>query len=976
MTASGALAGRLTPCGPVLDRAAAGRALETLSAAAASGGWSAELAAARAALEPVFAAAPYLTALAVRRPERLAAILRAEPQARLAAILAEAAEVEAHGEGPDTAKHRLRALKGDLHLLTALADLGGVWDLDALTRALTLFADAAVRASLAVCARAEIARGRLLASADTVAGPVPGLFCIAMGKYGAFELNYSSDIDFSIFFEPEALPLAEGVEPQTFAVRLTQQLAEMLQQRTVDGYVFRVDLRLRPDPAATPPAAPVAAAIDYYETVGQNWERAAFIKARAAAGDIPRGQAFLRELTPFVWRRNLDFSAIADIQSIKRQIHVHKVDERLEAKGADVKLGHGGIREIEFYVQTQQLILGGRDPSLRANRTVEALAALAEVGVVAPATAAELTIAYGQLRALEHRAQMIADEQTHKLPEADADRRRIAVLAGDGDLRRFDARVGRLLKAVNRRYGELFVEGEDLSSRFGSLVFTGVEDDPETLKTLARMKFSDPPRISATIRAWHHGRIAATRTEGGRELFTRLAPQLLEAAHATGAPDVAFQRFADFFQRLNSGVQVQSLFLAKPRLFELIVAVMACAPQLADTLARRPAALDAMMDRAFFDPVQPGEDEAALTAALARTPPLFEAVMDAVRRVHREQAFRVGVQVMSGSVSADQAGRAFADLADVCIRALAPASLAETERIAGAFPGAVAVVALGKCGSREMTAGSDLDLMTVCRADGEGAASAGKGWMAETFYARFTQRLIAALSAPTAEGGLYQVDMRLRPSGTAGPVAVSAAAFEGYYATEAETWEIMALTRARVVWASSPGFADWVAGAIETALRRPRDRLAAAADAREMRALIAAEKPASGFWDLKLSPGGLVDVEFVAQYLQIVGAAAGGPLRAHTAEALAAIAAAGLADPAPVAALEDAWRLQQNLSQLLKLALDEDADPEREPKAFRAALARAGGVRGFSSLAGRLRAARKAALAAYERLIPGAAATE
>ncbi|MDR3513222.1 MAG: bifunctional [glutamine synthetase] adenylyltransferase/[glutamine synthetase]-adenylyl-L-tyrosine phosphorylase [Caulobacteraceae bacterium] len=976
MSAAEALAGRLRPCGPVLDAAAAARTLELLSADAARHGWSDALEAARPALAPVFGAAPYLAGLAARRPERLKAILLAPPEARLAQILAEAAEVEAHGEGMDTAKHRLRVLKGDVHLLTALADLGGVWDLDALTSALTRFADAALRAALAVPARAEAQRGRLLAPADGAAGPVPGLFCLAMGKYGAFELNYSSDIDFSVFYEPDALPLAADVEPQAFAVRLTQQVAEMLQQRTADGYVFRVDLRLRPDPAATPPAAPIAAALDYYETVGQNWERAALIKARVAAGDVARGQAFLGELQPFVWRRNLDFSAIDDIQSIKRQIHVHKVDERLSAQGADVKLGRGGIREIEFYVQTQQLILGGRDPSLRANRTVEALRALAAAGVVRPATAGELAQAYADLRALEHRAQMIADEQTHRLPEADAERRRIAALSGETDLRRFDARVGRLLKSVNRRYGELFPEAEDLSSRFGSLVFTGVEDDPETVRTLAKMGFSEPGRVSATIRAWHHGRIAATRTESGRELFTRLAPRLLEAAQATGAPDTAFLRFADFFQRLNSGVQVQSLFLAQPRLFGLVVEVMAFAPQLADTLARRPAALDAMLDRDFFEPVQPGEDEAALAAALASAGPGFEAAMDAVRRVHREQAFRVGVQVMSGAASADVAGRAFADLADVCIRALAPVSLAETERIGGVFPGAVAVVALGKCGSREMTAGSDLDLMTLYRAEAPDAVSDAKGWMAETFYARFTQRLIAALSAPTAEGGLYQVDMRLRPSGTAGPVAVSAAAFEGYYASEAETWEIMALTRARVVWASSDAFAAWVAGAVEAALRRPRDRLAAARDAREMRALIAAEKPPSGFWDLKLSPGGLVDIEFVAQYLQIVGAAGGGPLRPHTAEALAAIAEAGLAERAPVEALEAAWRLQQNLSQLLKVALEEDADPVREPKAFRAALARAGGVRGFPSLAGRLRAARKAALAAYDRLIPDPAATD
>ena len=402
---------------------------------------------------------------------------------------------------------------------------------------------------------------------------------------------------------------------------------------------------------------------------------------------------------------------------------------------------------------------------------------------------------------------MVADEQTHKLPEADSERARIAALSGDKTLAAFDARVERLLRAVNARYGELFAEDEDLSSAFGSLVFTGVEDDPETLRTLKRMGFTDAPRISATIRAWHHGRIGATRTEQGRELFTRLAPRLLEAAQATGAPDEAFRRFADFFASLRMGVQVQSLFLAQPKLFELIVRVMAFAPRLAAFLARSPAALDSMMDTGFFAPFAEGEIEAALAYGLARTEPGFEAAMDAVRRVHREQAFRVGVQVMSGSASAAEAGPAFADLADACIRALAAAALAEVERLAGALPGEVAVIALGKCGSREMTAGSDLDLMTLYRPSRAGAQSAGKGWAGETFFARFTQRLIAALSAPTPEGGLYEVDMRLRPSGSQGPVAVSQAAFESYYAGEAETWEFLALTRARVVWASSPTFA-------------------------------------------------------------------------------------------------------------------------------------------------------------------------
>ncbi len=918
------------------------------------------------ALAPVFGASPYLASLVRRDPERLADLLAADPDERLETILARTAAVA--DLLPEAAAAPLRILKQELHLLTALADLGGVWDLDQVTGALTRFADAAVQSALASAARGELAAGRLTRLGEGDEGPVPGWFCIAMGKQGAVELNYSSDIDVSVFFEPDALPLAPDVEPQAFAVRLTQRVCELMQARTADGYVFRMDLRLRPDPASTPLAVAVPAALEYYESVGQNWERAAFIKARPCAGDLTAARDFLRELQPYIWRKHLDFAAIADIHSIKRQIHAHKVDERVSAAGVDLKLGRGGIREIEFYVQTQQLILGGRHPELRSNRTLDALQALAAAGHVAPDTAAELTAAYRRLRCVEHRVQMLDDEQTHRLPEADVDRRRVAALCGHAPLRSFDAEITRTLKAVNARYGELFAEEEALSSRFGSLVFTGVDDDAETLATLARMGFPNPARVSQTIRAWHHGRVPATRTERGRELFTRLAPRLLEAAHATGAPETAFNRFCDFFAGLSGGVQLQSLFLAQPKLFELVVQVLAFAPHLAATLGRRPEAIDAMLDPDFFSEIEIALERADMERAVAGADG-FEAAMDVVRRVHRDQAFRVGVQVMSGTASAELAGRAFADLADLCIEALAPAALAEAVRLGGAFPGDVAIVALGKCGSREMSATSDLDLMTLYRASDPAAGSALKGWDASTFYGRFTQRLIAALSSPTAEGQLYAVDMQLRPSGTKGPVAVSFAAFEHYYQGEAETWELLALTRARVVWATSAGFATDAEAAVEAALRRPRDRRGTARDVREMRELMERERPPKGEWDLKLTPGGLVDIEFAAQFLQIAHAAEGGPLEPNTAQALAALARADLAPAAAVTALSEAWRLQQDLTQLLKVALGDGADPAGEPKAFQALLARAGEARTFKALRARLDKVQTAARGAYAAML-------
>jgi len=951
------LATRLQPCGPVRDVEAAARLHERLTEAAEADGWRASLDAAWGALLPVFAASPYLAGLARRWPDRLRRTLDSDPEARLAEILA---ATEALTGAPDEAKAPLRHLKAELHLLTALCDLGGVWDLDQVTGALSRFADAAARAALRILADDWRRRGRLISAPDDPRGPVPGLFVLAMGKGGAFELNYSSDIDLSLFYEPEVLEaaLSEGVEMQGFVNRLAQGLTALLSERTADGYVFRVDLRLRPDPSSTPPAVAAPMALAYYESVGQNWERAAFIKARVCAGDAAEGAGFLKALVPYIWRRSLDYQAVLDIQSIKKQIHVHKTGEGLEAAGANLKLGRGGIREIEFYVQTQQLILGGRNRALRSPRTLEALDALTRAGHVSPEARDELRAAYVELRALEHRAQMLADEQTHLLPVDPERRADVAALAGQGDLAAFDAGIERLLMRVNARYGELFEGGEDLSSPYGSLVFTGVENDPGTLETLARMGFSEPASVSDTIRSWHHGRIQATRTARGRELFTRLAPQLLTAVAKTGAPDAAFRRFAVFFAGLSAGVQVQALFLNQPKLFELVVEVMAFAPRLARMLGRRPQALDGVLDARFLTDLDTDSGVVAQLLAEAAAASDFEEAMNVVRRQHREQVFRIGMHTITGRAGPEEAGRANTDLADACMRALAPAALKEAERLGGALAGAAAVVALGKAGSREMSAGSDLDLMTVYAAPPE-AASAGRGWSAETFYGRFTQRFIAALSAHTAEGGLYEVDMRLRPTGSKGPVSVRLETLRAYYAEEADTWEFMALTRARVVWASDEAFGAEVTAALEEALRQPRDAAQTAREVRAMRDLMERERAAKGFWDLKLSAGAQVDAEFVGQYRQLMAGAAGRPLTVSTLEALKD-------DPV----LADSWRMHQQLSQLTACAFEDKNDPDEEPPGFQQRLAAAVGAPDFDTLKAQLIDLRLRARRAFDSVLP------
>jgi len=955
---SGPLGSRLAACGPVIDAEAVVRTHERVIEAARAADWADVLDAAWPALAPVFAASPYLAGLARRWPERLRLTLEAVPAHRLAAILSASAALIG---GADAVRAPLRWLKAELHLLTALADLGGVWDLDAVTDALSRFADASAQAALRAVAHDQRERGKLVAAADDPRGPIPGLFGLAMGKHGAFELNYSSDIDISLFWEPGALEsaLAEGVEPQKFCDRAAHAVASLMQERTGDGYVFRVDLRLRPDPSSTPPVVAAPMALAYYESVGQNWERAAFIKARPVIGDLAAGADFVKALRPFIWRRSLDYPAILDIQSIKRQIHVHRTGEGMEAAGANLKLGRGGIREIEFFAQTQQLILGGRDPGLRSPRTVDALVALRDAGHVTPEVCTDLTAAYVRLRGLEHRVQMLDDEQTHALPTDPLRRAMVAALAGEGDLAAFDRHVETLLLGVNRTYGELFEGEEALSSPWGSLVFTGVENDPETLATLARMGFTEPGAVADTIRSWHHGRIPATRSARGRELFTRLAPRLLTALADTGAADAAFRRFAVFFAGLNSGVQVQALFLAQPKLFELVVGVMAFAPRLARTLGRYPAALDSMLDARFHTQLGVNTglfDQMADEAAAA---PDFEGAMNVVRRLHRDQMFRIGVQTLTGRIGPEPAGRAYTALADAVIAALAPAAMAEAVRQGGRLPGgAVAVVALGKAGSREMTAGSDLDLMTLYDAPSD-IVSDGKAWAAGVFYSRFTQRLIAALSAHTAEGGLYEVDMRLRPGAAKGPVSLRLSAIEDYYAAEADTWEFMALTRARVVWADDPAFGARATAALEAILRRPRPGVDIAVDARRMRDLMTRERPGQGAWDLKLAPGGQVDAEFVAQVRQLTAAAAGGPLTVSTLEALAG-------DPV----LAEAWRLQQALSQLLRAAFDDRPDPDQEPEGFRRRLAEAVELADFGALTARLAEVRSAARVAFEAALP------
>lgn len=900
-----------------------------------------------AALRAACAGAPYLARLAERDAEVAARIAREGPDSVVRDAVAAASDADGDFEA---VMARLRAAKRHAHLAIAVGDLSGSWPLDAVTGALSDLADAALASALRAAARVVVARGEMIAVApEDPRGPAPGFLLIAMGKHGARELNYSSDIDISVFYDGAVLPASNG-ETRALAVRLAQHVVRALQEITVDGYVFRTDLRLRPDPASTPIAVSLEAAEHYYQSVGQNWERAAFIKARACGGDIAAGKDFLASLTPFIWRRHLDYAAIADVHSIKRQILASHKGGALESGVFDVKLGRGGIRDIELFAQTQQLILGGRDKSLRARRTIDALAALRGVGKVATEAETALAQAYDLYRGVEHRIQMLEDEQTHRVPGDAESQARLAALAGYESWPDLEVDLVANRRAVAAIDAKLFSSEESLADPLGSLVFTGVENDPETLSTLSQLGFRDPGAVSEAVRGWHHGRIRATRSERARELLTAIMPRLLRAIAESGEPDAAFARFCDFFAGLPSGVTVLSLLQAQPRLLGDLADVLGLAPLMADTLARRPALLDAMVEPAFVRPLAQDPEGArhAALKALVDESGEFETAINAARRFHREEALRIGLQVLQGRASAADAGAAHADLAEACVQVLSDVAVAEVARLHGPPPGVLAVLALGKFGGRELSARSDLDVMVVYDAD-EGAESAGsRPLMAGEYFIKVTQRLISALSAPTEEGLLYDVDMQLRPSGSKGPVAVRLSGFARYYAEEAWTWELLALTRARVV-AGDAVLAGGVMAAVQAAIATPRNPDAILPDAADMRARMDRERPGRGVWDLKLQPGGLVDIEFIAQALSI-----GAAPHANTGAALDALKAKGRLSAEDADLLRAAWTLYSDLQQVLRICVDDLLDPAHAPERLKALLARVAHASDFAALETRL----------------------
>lgn len=886
-------------------------------------------AAARDALERAAAYAPFLRGLIERHTDIVGILEAGDVAGALTACCAGIEDL--------TPACALRRERARIALVLAIGDLAGLLGFEEVTGALSDLADRALDRAVAT-AIAE----------RTPGAPAEGFAVIALGKHGSRELNYSSDIDPILLFDPDRLPCRPREEAADAAVRIGRRVVELLQARDADGYVFRVDLRLRPSPEVTPIALPVEAAIGYYESSAVAWERAAFVRARAAAGDRALGGFFLDAIRPFVWRRALDFGAIGEIRGMSRRIRDHHSSGQSFGAGFDLKRGRGGIREVEFFAQIHQLIHGGRERALREPATLPALAVLAEHGRIDAEEGAALGHAYRLYRTIEHRLQMVDDRQTHALPRDAAALDNVAALHGLPDgaalldlLRPHVERVGRI-------YDALEAEGRP-----------GLPDDPSQLAgQLVAAGFDPPQSALATLAKWRGGGARALQSAAAREALEEMLPTLVEALGRSADPDGALHRLDDMLARLPTALNFFRLLAARPPLARLLAAILSHAPTLAAELGRRPELLDGLIDATAFAPA-PNLPALIEEFAAGEAGEDYERLLDRIRRAVGERRFALGVQIVEGASDPLEVAAGYSRVAEAALEVLARGTVEEHIRAHGRVPGSeLVILALGRLGGAALTHASDLDLVYLFTGDFSGESDGPKPLDATRYYNRLGQRVTAALSVPTAAGPLYEVDTRLRPSGSKGLLAVSVDSFATYQRDSAWTWEHMALARARPVF-GSPAARAAVQAAIDATLAAPRDRVKLVADAAQMRRDMAAHKPAAGPLDAKLIEGGLVDLEFCVHVAQLTHARGLDP---HLPTAIAALIEAGLLPP-------DFGRAHDVLARMLVTLRLVAPDAQEPPPATAKLIARACGFDDWPALLAGYAEARQTVAATWARMI-------
>lgn len=866
------------------------------------------------------AESPFLARALERQPELADLLERGE---------GDAAMQYAYSAGEGAAELGIALRRERLALATALAigDLAGEFPVTKVMSELSALADRALDRGIAevISRRVEDAEPR-------------GMIALALGKHGADELNYSSDIDPILLFDPETLPRRSRDEPGEAAQRYARELVRLLSENNEEGYVFRIDLRLRPASEVSPLAISVNAALSHYESSALAWERAAYIRARAAAGDIAAGEAFLAAIRPFVWRSSLDFGAIDEIRRLTLRIRDNYKGPAEPGPGYNLKHGRGGIREVEFFAQTHQLIHGGRDPSLRLRGTRAALDALAVAGRISSEDASMLGDCYDQLRVLEHRLQMVNDRQTHSIPDGEA-LNSVARLHGLPDSAALLADLREITSRVAEAYDRLI--GDDAERPDASVSPSGLEYQLEELG------FDESARLSERMAGWRDGRYRSLRSPAALAAFDAMLPSLAAALAKADDPDRAILRWEGLLANASSAINLFRLLEARPALFDQLIAILTLAPTLAEELGRRPELLDTLIDQTALD--LPGSvEEIEQRIAPAGIAGDYERLLDRIRLATGELRFTLGLQLIEDVHDPLDIAASLSRAAEAALNIAYRATCDEFARKHGRIKDSeLVVLGLGRFGGGALTHASDLDIIYLFTGE-TGTESDGQRPLAGShYYNRLAQRLSAALSVPTAQGALYDVDTRLRPQGTQGPLVVTCESFAKYQKEKAWTWEHMALTRARVLVGSDKVRED-LGQIIEEVLREPRDREQLRSDILKMREEMAQHKAPKGPLDAKLLRGGLVDLEFLVHYLQLrdqVGL---------TPDLRAAVAGLVDADLLP-AAMGEAHDFMTRLLVSARLLAPDLVEP---PPAASLALAKACRARDFGGLLQQLSEAR------------------
>ena len=740
----------------------------------------------------------------------------------------------------DALYFKLRVAKRRAALWIALNDLADTWSLEEVTKNLSEFADKAINLSWRASFLKELKKGKFPKQYDGDPNKV-GFFILAMGKLGAFELNYSSDIDLICFFDEEVFHPDEFQDVRRIFINATKNMYRILNENGKDGYVFRTDLRLRPDPSVTPVCMGVDAAERYYASLGRTWERAAFIKARVCAGDHSAGINFLKNMEPFVWRKYLDYAAISDAHDIRLRIRDHYKTKKgdITLPKHNMKLGRGGIRDIEFFTQTHQIIFGGRDKGLRSKATVTSLQAIADKKWLPKVLVKDLIENYRFHRTIEHRLQMVNDAQTHELPNSDQGFARLACLMGaeKDDLQK--ELVDRLSKTNCAIAG--FFEPQNTDQNIQSPSFS--------------KEFKDQ------VKKWES--FPALRTTRAISIFERIKPVMLEKINSTARPQETLKAFGNFLSKLPAGIQIFSLFENNKQILDLLIDILGTSGALSEYLVKNTDVLDSVIASEFWEVWPSRKFLSSELEVILKGEVDYEAKLNLARRWCKEWQFRIGVHYLRSQISAISAGSQYADLAEITLSIVWKEVLFEFAKKFGPEPGnGAAVISMGSLGSGVLHANSDLDLIIIYDADGNDQSEGDRSLSSRQYYSRLTKAFITAISAPMSEGRLYEIDMRLRPSGFQGPVATSWSSYQNYQKNEAWVWEHLALTRARAV--AGKVFLLNEFENFRNSILKSYHRENIFNELVSMRARIFQAKSLNP-WDAKIGPGRLQDIDLLSQ---------------------------------------------------------------------------------------------------------------